>query len=548
MKKFSAPVACLLVALLAGSASAGVILVPDHYSEIHDAVQACGYGDTVLVAANTYHDCTHETEGPGSILACVIMKSGVTLIGAGPDATIIDVQGLGRGIFVELVSDCRIENLQVTGAFADVYGAGILLRQVDASVQVANCKIFDNGDGGIICIINASPYLTGIDMIQNINKQGGGLALEENSNAIVTNCNIVNNSAPTAAGVMVRNSNPVMLNCLIADNTVSAPSGNGGGFVIIDSVVDISFCAITGNLATAYGGGFAFQTCPGGTVHHCLIQNNEASGDYGVGGGIHVNASEIEFSYLTIVGNEATGAYGTGGGVDVQFAPSPTVLNCTIADNSCGPIGNAGGLSCQWGGVPVIDKTIIAFSPVGEAMFCVSGTPVVSCTDLYGNAGGDAICGTDAGGNFSADPLFCGAAGVEYHLQAGSPCAPGNHPSDPGECDGDLIGAEPVGCSTTAVSDSPEKVTQLLGNLPNPFNPRTTIFFVLAEPGPVTLRIFDLRGRQVDRFTWSELPAGRQSVEWDGTNHAGRAMPSGVYLYQLEAHHVTQIQRMSLIR
>ena len=115
---------CALILLLtlglAGVASGGVLNVPGDYAQINDAVQACAPGDTVLVAAGTWHDCTHPTEGPGTTPASVIMKSGVTLRGAGPDQTIIDAQSLGRGIFIEAVSDCRVENMRVTGAFASV--------------------------------------------------------------------------------------------------------------------------------------------------------------------------------------------------------------------------------------------------------------------------------------------------------------------------------------------------------------------------------------------------------------------------------------------
>ncbi len=133
MKRLSFWSLGVVVALGASTALAGVIHVPGDYAQIHAAVQAAAPGDTVRVAAGTYFDCTHESEGPGSTLACVVMKSGVTLRGAGPTATIVNAQGLGRGIVAIGVANCRIENLQVTGAFAEVYGAGILLKQVPAA-------------------------------------------------------------------------------------------------------------------------------------------------------------------------------------------------------------------------------------------------------------------------------------------------------------------------------------------------------------------------------------------------------------------------------
>ena len=65
-----------LLALGGGVAQGGVINVPGDYSTIHAAVQACPAGDTVQVAAGTYHDCTHETEGAGSTPASMAMRTG----------------------------------------------------------------------------------------------------------------------------------------------------------------------------------------------------------------------------------------------------------------------------------------------------------------------------------------------------------------------------------------------------------------------------------------------------------------------------------------
>ena len=58
------------------------------------------------------------------------------------------------------------------------------------------------------------------------------------------------------------------------------------------------------------------------------------------------------------------------------------------------------------------------------------GTPAftITCSDLWGNSGGDAICGIDGGSNLSLDPLFCSKDPVgtrNVAIQKGSPCAPG---------------------------------------------------------------------------------------------------------------------------
>jgi len=555
MKQTLFPLVVLLAVLTVGSAAADVIDVPGDYEYIHDAVQAAAAGDTVLVAAGTYHDCTHETEGPGSTPACVIMKSGVTLRGSGVDATIIDAEQLGRGIFVEDVADCRIENLQVTNCFADIYGAAILVRQVDSSVAITDVKIFQNLDGGIICIYGASPVLTRVELTDNVAKQGGGLAIEENSSPQVYDSLIDGNSCPSGAGIFIRNNcRPVISRCVIQNNVIDGANGNGGGIAIQSSAPTITHCQIRNNLCLGFGGGVAFVSEVTGSMTDCVIEGNDAAGDFSSGGGVAINYECSPWlENLLIVGNTANNAavpgVGAGGGMDIQFSDL-TIRNCTIVGNSVTGTGVAGGVSLQFAN-PSLENCIIASSTSGKGVECDDfSDPTITGCNIWNNAGGDELCGIDGGCNFSADPLFCGTALHEYNLQPTSPCAPGNHPDGAG-CGDTVCGAQPVGCGTpAAVGDVAVRIDPLLGNHPNPFNPRTTIFFELDEASPITLRIFDMRGRTIASFTRGELVADRRhEIVWDGLDQAGRAVPSGVYLYSLETSRgVSATRRMSLIR
>jgi len=545
-----------LTALVVTPAVAGTLHVPGDYAQIHDAVQACAAGDTVLVAAGTYNDCTHPTEGPESTPACVIMRSGVTLIGAGPDATILDAQGLGRGIFIEFVENCRVENLQVTGAFADIYGAGILIRNVGSTVSVTDCRVTLNGDGGVVCINEAHPVLTRLILDHNSAKQGGGLAVEENSSPQIVDCMIDTNDAPSGAGIFMRTGcSPTITGCTIINNVITAEYGNGGGIAVQNSSPTISDCNISFNSTLGYGGGVAFVEGASGSITDCLIQGNDAAGDYSEGGGLATSQSDPVVENLVIVDNECSGFYAEGGGIALVFSPYPSIVGCTIVGNRVDDGGGGslgGGIYMKLGADANIERCIIAGSTYGQGIYCYEDdwtpppVPVISCTNVWGNAGGDDLCGTDNGGNFSADPLFCGTVGSEYNLQATSPCAPGNHPG--GLCDGALIGALSAGCG-----GSPAPLPQItgitLGNRPNPFNPRTSIFFELPQAGPAHLRIYDLAGRLVTQHSWDEVPAQqRVEFQWNGLNNTGRAVPSGVYLYRVDSRELSTSRRMSLVR
>jgi hypothetical protein len=130
------------------------------------------------------------------------------------------------------------------------------------------------------------------------------------------------------------------------------------------------------------------------------------------------------------------------------YYASGTVSGCTLVDNALTAENPA--IEIYQASVD-FDRTLIAFNE-GSAMACLApSTVTVRCSDFYGNAAGNGICGDDLGGNFSADPLFCGAEIGDYTLDAASPCLPGNHP---GGMDCGLIGARGLGCGATPVAET----------------------------------------------------------------------------------------------
>ena len=87
----------------------------------------------------------------------------------------------------------------------------------------------------------------------------------------------------------------------------------------------------------------------------------------------------------------------------------------------------------------------------------------------------------------------------------------------------------------------------LHGNYPNPFNPTTSILFTTQSSGPARLTIFDLTGRCVYAYRFS-AHGGHQSIQWQGANENGTALPSGVYVYRLEVPDGVGTGRMALIK
>jgi ELWxxDGT repeat protein len=92
----------------------------------------------------------------------------------------------------------------------------------------------------------------------------------------------------------------------------------------------------------------------------------------------------------------------------------------------------------------------------------------------------------------------------------------------------------PVGTFVTSRPSSPESFI-LHQNFPNPFNPVTTINYILQQPAEIQLIIYDLKGSEVKRYVQGRLPAGTHSVKWEGRNESGILVASGIYFYRIEA-------------
>ena len=93
------------------------------------------------------------------------------------------------------------------------------------------------------------------------------------------------------------------------------------------------------------------------------------------------------------------------------------------------------------------------------------------------------------------------------------------------------------------------ETARLEQNHPNPFNPRTSITFGVADAGRVRLRIFDLRGRIVRTLVDENFgDAGEFTVRWNGTDDDGHRVPSGVYHYRLDTGAVQLSRKMILIK
>lgn len=382
---------------------------------------------------------------------------------------------------------CTIEGNAGIGA----YFLGTTASRVDTSL------ISSNGSTGIV-LEGSSPSFTGNDFILN---EGGGIVIA----SVVT---------AAASRVPARSPGLSAVSAVSAATSTAAPS-------FID-------CVISGNTNTSSSGGGILLDCTNVPVTafipqfiNCIITGNSSGLD---GGGVAVcgNATFTDIA--------------------------PYFENCTVAANIAG--NNGGGMYVgvspggEHVGVVTASKTILwgncAMNTGNQAFAEDINFVQFDCADVdtVGLAGnGEVIYMTEA---TFGDPYFCeqpvcdpdGTISGDFTVSLSSPANPSFSPCS------QLIGAQPPVCPPpSAVDDIPHgpEQTALLNNVPNPFNPSTTIRFDLASTGHVTFRIYDVAGRVVRTLMDEPLPLGFHSLLWDGSSDSGQHVATGVYFGQLIA-------------
>ncbi len=354
------------------------IVVPDQFVTIQAAVDYAEAGDRVLVRPGTYVENVR------------ILGKAIELVSfGGPDVTVIDGSAPSHPDTLSVITAIGAGELRL---------AGFTLRHAFGGIDFGS--------------------ETGAD-------SGGGLAYLATGGTIT--------------------------DCVIEDNVCG---GNGGGMHLVVSLPAVTRCLVRDNVCSGDGGGIhIFLGSP--TIHECTIENNHAAGD---GGGLCVSRGSPEIVDCAVSGNRAL----RGAGITTQESSNPAIVRTVISGNAAGDSGLGGGLFLR-DGSPRIESctivgnqgpigsgimalfvsgafftSIVAFNEGGSGIACRQSASQVACCDLFGNAGGDELCGVDGGGNFSLDPLLCS----DLSIAATSPCTPENSPAGCG-----LIGALTVGCT-----------------------------------------------------------------------------------------------------
>jgi hypothetical protein len=186
-------------------------------------------------------------------------------------------------------------------------------------------------------------------------------------------------------------------------------------------------------------------------------------------------------------------------------------------------------------------KFTLAEASLVELQTCYDGT--LFDTDSYWFFDGGPCDGEYLG--YNDGEYDCGyATHVVYDCEA--PLSAGTYvvlisgwELEEGDFEVDIL-AEP--CEVVDADELP-RAFDLKQNHPNPFNPTTTIDFVISETGAASLKVYDMSGREVATLVNGLRAVGEHSVVFDAS-----ALASGVYFYILETATFSQTQKMLLVK
>ena len=369
--------------------------------------------------------------------------------------------------------------------------------------------------------------------VENINFNGhnivlGSLFLTTGDTTYISTTIIDGNSA----GTVVKFINGEDSTAVITGFTIQNASGDltGGILVAMASCPIINYNIISENISRYNGGGIRSEVNSRPTIINNIISENRS--DY-EGAGIFCLWNENVTIMNNIISGNASGSYG--GGIAIYYSDNIIIQNNTITRNSSHYRGS---------GISVVSSDVIITnnifwnnedSEIETEQSCVT----VTYCDIQG--------GWEGEGNIDCDPWFCYPDTGNFYLAENS-CCVGAGCDSLGNPDSTInIGAFGIGCGEH--SDISEELYtlpirfSLSQNYPNPFNINTIITSTLPKTQFVTLKVYDLLGREVQTLMNEQKQAGIHVIGFDASE-----LSSGIYFYRLQAGEFAESKKMTIIK
>lgn len=446
MKSLCTALLVLFVLCIVGTGFTSVALVPSQYSTIQGALTATDNLDTIMVTDGTYTgDGFRDLSFGGKTLTLMSEN--------GSGFTTIDLSGSEGSPHRFLVfnneesEQCNVVGFTIINGWTPESGGAIFCDYI-VHPNFIDCVFRDNyayRHGGAVATARGSgPDFVDCVFENNESRLSGGamqLSDDLSSHCHLTDCLFTGNNAGLGGALRLYFARPVTAGCTFFDNH---SSGSGGAISAMIGSTSYNRCVFDSNTAESDGGAISLgESFP--WMDSCLFVNNSATGK---GGAVNWVTPDILAKDGDIT----------------QPMMGPVFSQCTFYGNSAEDIGAAihsdqfdtgGGYSVKRE-ITLNGCLVVANGPVDPIYSSHDSTiTILNCCDMWANQAGDWIgqssdqAGTD--GNFSTDPLFCGALAGNFGLAPGSPALP------TGNSCVEQIGAYGLGCqgATALIEPNP---------------------------------------------------------------------------------------------
>jgi len=519
---------------------------------------------TINIKGGIYSDFTNGESFP------INLTSNIILSGEDASSTILDATTDSLEAFTRRVINCinlenvRIEKLTITKglAFMDsignyAIGGGIYLKNSNKMIISKN-----------IIKENESIDITGYGA------NGGGIAVEECSNVIIVENEILNNytfaDGCNGGGIFINNANVLIRNNLIKNNNTFGQFGSAGGGIsvgysnlptyIVDNIIKLNKAAVLGGGVYISGAGIVARN----TINENLV--GEEFFQIGYGGGIAATENPT-------IGNGIKNCNNIFDNIGEEINPlGNQMITFNTLDTIDARFNYYGSNINQYDSKEI--SGMFNLNPIAKNFYyhdssnlLISPSPLVIDTlYMHGNVQSDIVfynvsnslidsiiiynitskygLVSISNNNLVVPPLSESSTTLTFNVNeilSQSDTIIVN--SNIGEF---LISFFILGeDSISDLHNDYDLIAEysLFSNYPNPFNPSTSIQYSINSMQFVTLKVYDVLGKEVATLVNEEKPSGHYEINFNASNLA-----SGIYYYQLRAGEFVETKKMTLLK